>query len=266
MVSFGGGVQSIAMSMMASEGEITPMPDHAIFADTRWEPPSVYEQIEWARRRLTFPLLIVGDRSLAEDTEREVRGEGRGFVDIPLWLKGLDGQKDGMGKRQCTRIYKIRPVEREIRRLLGMSRGQRVPAGVTVEMWLGISVDEAIRMKPSRTPWIEHRFPLVEAGLTRQDCAAWLSARYGREIERSACVACPFQSRARWVETRDRHPEMFASAVALDARLRAGHVRYAKEPYLHARRLPLQEAVALDAVELDDRDAFGNECEGHCGL
>ena len=79
-------------------------------------------------------------------------------------------------------------------------------------------------------------------------------------------MACPYQSRARWVETRDRWPELFTKAVALDAGLRLGHVRYLKEPYLHPRRLPLQEAVALDAVEMDDRDGFGNECEGHCGV
>ena len=54
----------------------------------------------------------------------------------------------------------------------------------------------------------------------------------------------------------------------IDARLRGG-LAFAKEPYLHSLRIPLAEAVALDEAELGEdgqRDGFGNECEGHCGV
>ena len=96
----------------------------------------------------------------------------------------------------------------------------------------------------------------------------WWQERYDRPLERSACVACPFQSRQRWVETKRRWPEMFAEAVEIDDRLRDGLARD-KTPYLHSLRMPLAEAVALDEVALGDdeqRDGFGNECEGHCGV
>ena len=82
----------------------------------------------------------------------------------------------------------------------------------------------------------------------------------------TACVACPFQSRQRWVETKRRWPELFAEAVQIDAKLRGG-LAFAKEPYLHSLRMPLAEAVALDEETLGAdglRDGFGNECEGHC--
>ena len=69
--------------------------------------------------------------------------------------------------------------------------------------------------------------------------------RYDRPLERSACVGCPFQSHARWVETKRRWPELFAEAVQTDANLR-GRLAFAKEPYLHPLRLPLAEAVMLD--------------------
>ena len=48
-----------------------------------------------------------------------------------------------------------------------------------------------------------------------------------------------------------------------------GGLAFAKEPYLHPRRIPLAEAVRLDQAELAaglDRDGFVNECEGHCGV
>lgn len=37
-LSLGAGVQSTTMALMAAHGEIGPMPDCAIFADTGWEP------------------------------------------------------------------------------------------------------------------------------------------------------------------------------------------------------------------------------------
>lgn len=38
VLSLGAGVQSSTMALMAAKGEITPMPDCAIFADTQSEP------------------------------------------------------------------------------------------------------------------------------------------------------------------------------------------------------------------------------------
>ncbi len=67
-------------------------------------------------------------------------------------------------------------------------------------------------MKDSRDPWMTNRYPLIEVGMSRRDCADWWDARYDRPLERSACVACPFQSRQRWVETKRRWPGLFAEA------------------------------------------------------
>ena len=50
VISLGGGVQSSVMALMASGGAFDRVPDCAIFADTRWEPPSVYEHVEWLVR------------------------------------------------------------------------------------------------------------------------------------------------------------------------------------------------------------------------
>ena len=270
VISLGGGVQSSVMTLMASEGAFDRVPDCAIFADTHWEAPSLYPHLEWLAGQLRFPLYVVDNgRSLREDVKALTNHSGsRRYVDIPVYLKGRDGEGDGIGRRQCTDNYKIRPVRRKVRELLGLRRGQRVPSGVGVELWLGISTDEAIRMKVSRDRWMTNRYPLIEAGVSRRDCMDWWLARYDRPLERSACVACPFQSRARWVETKRRWPELFAEAVEIDANLRRG-LALDKTPYLHARRLPLAQAVALDEAEPGEcglSDGFGNECEGHCGV
>ena len=278
VLSLGGGVQSSVMALMASQGlpptgsggAFDRVPDCAIFADTHWEPPNVYEHIAWLRDRLSFPLYVVDNgRSLRDDVKALTNhSDSRSYVDIPVYLKGRDGEGDGIGRRQCTDNYKIRPIRRRMRELLGLRPRQRVPAGTTVELWLGISTDEAIRMKTSRDRWIENRYPLIEAGMSRRDCMEWWEARYDRPLERSACVACPFQSRQHWVETKRRWPELFAEAVEIDDRMRGG-LAFAKEPYLHSLRIPLAQAVALDEADMGAdglRDGFGNECEGHCGV
>ena len=270
VISLGGGVQSSVMALMASEGAFDRVPDCAVFADTHWEPPSIYAHLEWLKDRLRFPLYVVDNgRSLREDVKGLTNHSGsRRYVDIPVYLKGRDGEGDGIGRRQCTDNYKIRPIRKKIREMLGLRRRQRVPSGVGVELWLGISTDEAIRMKTSRDRWIANRYPLIEAGMSRRDCSDWWAARYDRPLERSACVACPFQSRQRWVETKHRWPELFAEAVQIDANLRGG-LAFAKEPYLHPTRMPLAQAVALDEAEPGEgglSDGFVNECEGRCGV
>ena len=270
VISLGGGVQSSVMALMASQGAFDAIPNCAIFADTHWEPPSLYTHLDWLAERLGFPVYVVDNgRSLRKDAKALTNHSGnRSFVDLPVYLKGRDGESDGMGRRQCTEHYKIAPVRRKIRELLGLTKGQRVPSGTTVELWLGISTDEAIRMKPSRHRWIANRYPLIEAGMSRKDCMEWWKERYDRPLERSACVGCPFQSRQRWVETKRRWPGLFAEAVEIDSNMR-GRLAFAKEPYLHPLRIPLAHAVMLDETALGvdkQRDGFGNECEGHCGV
>ncbi len=159
-------------------------------------------------------------------------------------------------------------VRRKIRELLGLSRGQRVPADTTVELWLGISTDEAIRVRTSRDRWIRNRYPLIEARMSRQDCLEWWEGRYDRPLERSSCIGCPYQSRQRWAETKRQWPKPFAEVVDIDSNLR-GKLAFAKEAYLHPRRVPLAQAVNLDEAGLRaarDPDGFGNKCEGYCGV
>jgi hypothetical protein len=55
-ISLGAGVQSSVMALMAARGEIGPMPDCAVFADTQWEPAGVYEHLGW-RRNYRFPCI-----------------------------------------------------------------------------------------------------------------------------------------------------------------------------------------------------------------
>jgi len=64
VLSLGAGVQSTTLALMAAHGEVGPMPDCAIFADTGWEPQAVYDHLAWLRSPnvLPFPVHKTPDR------------------------------------------------------------------------------------------------------------------------------------------------------------------------------------------------------------
>ena len=107
VMSLGDGVQFSVMALMAVEGAFDRVPDCVIFADTHWEPHSIHTHLEWLESQLRFPLQVVDNRrSLREDVEALTNHSGsRNYVDIPIYLKGRDGQGDGIGRRQCTARY-----------------------------------------------------------------------------------------------------------------------------------------------------------------
>ena len=65
--------------------------------------------------------------------------------------------------------------------MLGLRKSQRILAGTSVEIRLGISTNEDIRMKTPRYRWRTNRCPIIEVGMSRQDCADWRAARIVEE-------------------------------------------------------------------------------------
>lgn len=278
VLSLGAGVQSSVLALLLSEDapelieQDYPKPDAAIFADTGWEPDYVYQHLDWLEDKLTYPLIRVKSGNIKENIRKGRTPSGHAFIDVPFYLVDEDGKK-GMLWRQCTNHYKIRPILRQVRRDAGGQRGRPFPKGKRVEMWLGISTDEVGRMKPSREKWIEHRWPLVDIGMSRQDCIDWFASRYPeRRLPRSACVICPYRSDKHWIELKQYEPDSFEEAVRFDRWLRNSATNPVRKvvngrPYLHSARRPLDSVISeREANNIDLTNHFNNECEGHCGV
>lgn len=265
-------MQSTVMCLMAEQGAFPNRPDYAVFADTGWEPQSVYDTVDWLENQVSFPILRTSNgRNLRDDVRAGVNARGRPWMTLPVYLQDKDGKETGINWRQCTQDYKIAPIQAKVREILGMKRREVISHDTAVEMWLGITTDEATRVKQSRNWWITHKFPLIDdMPMSREDCKEWFAVRYpNRELGRSACIGCPFRSSTSWADVMQKEPDLFQEAVDIDASLRtsqhnAGHM-FRKLAFLHHRRIPLAEAVALD-VDKRESDPFNNECEGHCGL
>ncbi len=106
VISLGAGVQSTTMALMAAHGEITPMPDCAIFADTQSEPQAVYDHLKWlmSPNVLPFPIHVVTKGSLRAAILSASAGRTRNDGRPPLYIRNPDGTK-GILKRQCTADY-----------------------------------------------------------------------------------------------------------------------------------------------------------------
>lgn len=261
VLSLGAGVQSSTLALMAAHGQVTPMPDAAVFADTRAEPASVYDWLDWLETKLPFPVSRVSFKDgLTANLERAASGDSR--VAIPAFAAAPDGAAPLM--RNCTQDYKVLPIRREVRRLLGFRPRQRITK--TVEQWIGISLDEVQRMKPARDAWIAHRWPLIEMRMTRGDCLTWMRRHGYPEPPRSACVYCPFHSDAEWRRLRYDEPDAWAEAVRVDDLIRTG-MRGTKYPiYLHRSLAPLANVDLTTPEDRGQLSMFGNECEGMCGV
>jgi hypothetical protein len=264
VLSLGAGVQSTTLALLAERGE-APRPDYAIFADTGWEPAAVYKHLDWIRKRLSFPVLRVSAGNIRDDIEAKCSHAHGRYPSLPWFMRGPDG-RPAIGRRQCTTHYKVEPILRECRRLLGHGPRSRIPAGA-VEMLIGISTDEAHRMRPARVQYVRNRWPLIEMGMSRQDCLRWLETHQFPRPPKSACIGCPFRSDASWREMRDNAPDEWKDAVAVDHMIRnAGAKRGIRsQQFMHRSLQPLDQVDLRTRDERGEPDLFGNECEGLCG-
>lgn len=238
---------------MAAFGEIDPMPEFAIFADTTSEP---YAWLDYLETRLPYAVHRVCKGNLTSESLRVRTSKKTGITylkhSIPAYMLRANGKK-GMMQRACTLDFKITPIHQFLRK----SRN-----GQPVTLWLGISTDEADRMKPSRVGWIEHRYPLIEMGMSRSDCLSWMADKGFPQPPSSACKYCPFRGDRKWLALT---PEEFKEAVQYERDLQAAYAQCPRidgVPFLHDSRVPLDKVVFTDSGS----QSMSNECEGHCGL
>lgn len=256
IISLGAGVQSSTMALMAAHGQITPMPDCAIFSDTGWERKVTYDFLNFLEKQLPFPVYRVSAGNIRED--HIVHFATR--TTMPLRLN--DGKKLSRAMQKCTHDYKSMPIERKMKEIMREHElcDRLLPTSPVITQWRGISVDEAHRMKPASEPWYHTRFPLVDLHIYRGQCAEWMT-KHGYPIPpRSSCIGCPNHGNTEWEIIKRESPEEWAQAIEMDNIIRK--VGGLDMPaFLHSDGVPLAEAdLSVDSTI----DMWGNECYGMC--
>jgi len=205
VISYGGGVQSTALVVLAMR-ERWPIDGivHVDLVDA--ESPATREYVryfrEWLQREYGRDIVVI---------ERDLYGDmlaRPGFTPVP-W----HGRRERfMLKRQCTREYKVQPLQRYLY--------DRYP-GERVGLMLGISVDEYHRMRDSSAARIDHVYPLVDRRLTRWQCRE-IVERAGLAVPwKSSCWFCPFRSVVSQWALVQRYPDLAGMACVLEDRINA---------------------------------------------
>lgn len=244
VLNLGWGIQSFTLAAMVALGELEPI-DAAIHADTTHERESTYKFAAkwkpWLESRGVRVVTVMNENTIPTDSW--------GGVYIPAFTDTING---GVLNRQCTGNWKIRPI----RRWLQDNRN-----GKPVEQWLGISLDEAERMKPSDVKYITNRWPLIENRMTRNACIAWL-VRHGLDVpDKSACVFCPFHNRSAWWSMKSQGGNDWRKAVEVDEAIRKARPPF--DLFVHSSRVPLADIKSpQDNGQIDMFEQ--NECEGVC--
>lgn len=271
ILSLCAGVQSSTLALMAEHGEIE-RPDCAIFADTQSEPDQVMEWLDFLENKLSFPVYRVTKGNLYKDSLilRTSKKHGGTIMatKIPAYVKNPDGSR-GIFGRKCTTDYKVKVIERKVKELLGINRFNK-NRPVMCEQLIGISVDEADREKPSLRSEIRNVYPLLDLGMTRQDCQDWIRKKGYPQPPKSACIFCPFHSDEMWIELKESAD--WPAIVEYERELQ----RLAAEddvtrgiPFLHPSLVPIDQVIFKQRQKkhkLHQLNMFRNECYGMCGV
>lgn len=285
ILNLGAGVQSTALYLMSIDEDETEVPrfDAAIFSDVQEEPDEVYRHIDYLRSLGGPPIVVVTAGKLGDALDRgsDARGnrrtDGGHYISIPAFTKHPQTGSLGTIQRQCTKDFKVLPIERQIRQMCGAQPGRPVEKSTTIHQYMGLSFDEPKRVirvkqrffsKPSN--WQVH-FPLWEMQYTRGDCKSYLQERLPYEVPRSACVFCPFKRDEEWRHLKETDPKGWARAIEIDRVCRTG-TGLDSHRFLHRSCTPLEQVDLRPADEKSGQlnmfshlRGFQDECEGYCG-
>jgi hypothetical protein len=249
IVSAGFGVQSTTLCILNVQGLIYPRATHAVFADTGAEMPGTYDTLalmtEWLGER---GMEVVVVRSKDGPLEQYIRERS-----TPIPIQSVRG----LGKRQCTAKWKIKVIEDWL----------RAQNGANAVIQLGISIDEWHRMKPSPTPWVTNRFPLIELGLNRIDCMRVIREAGLPIPPKSACYFCPFHRQSEWQLLAVYHPDLFDRACALEDIInRRKEHKGQGQVYLSSTLRPLARSYSKHQLPLPGFETLGPDdlCGGYC--
>ena len=276
IVSYGGGVQSTALLVLAVTGRLDTVmgrPDVAIFANVGddSEHPDTLDYVHnvakpWATEhgldiREVFKVWFRGKRGTGRGDATNRKGKVNTLystlmddksksIEVPVWFP-----KSGFGNRSCTTYWKVRVVKRWLET---HGATEENPATVAI----GISADEFHRANASRAPKVERVvYPLLDLQMTRDDCKQVILDAGLPVPPKSSCWFCPFRGSGYWEELSVNNPDLFFRAVNLEQVLDARRKALGKDgAFLSNARKPLTEAVGFGGADADP-----GECDdGYC--
>ena len=159
--------------------------------------------------------------------------------------------------RQCTQKYKIEPVNKECRKLYGAHFKR--PIGT----WLGISTDEWTRMATSRVKAFVLFYPLIDYGMSVDDCVQYLIDHDYPVPVKSSCIGCPFHSDELWQDMSDAEIsdaddyEKSVNAIIEKSPKLKDKPYFANGVRLHGSMIPIGKRPFNQVIKVEQQDHDG---------
>lgn len=262
IVSYGGGVQSTALLVLAAQREI----DFGTFLFANVGNDSEHPATLAYVREVAVPYAARAGLDVQELKRRRRDGATETLMQrlnrpdtrsIPIPVRMANGAP---GRRNCTADFKIKVVGRWLRE---HGATAEEPAAVGI----GISVDEIHRANRRRREAHEViEYPLLDLGLRRDDCER-IIAEAGLPVPpKSSCFFCPFRTVGAWRHQRQHEPELFAQSVRLEETINRRRAALGRDAvYLTRYGIPLTEAIPDDSPREGDADEDEGACDsGWC--
>lgn len=206
---------------------------------------------------------VIGERVQCEACEGTGKVESRS---LPIPVRMSNGAP---GNRSCTADFKIKVVGKELKRR-GASEADPAVIGI------GISLDEIQRANSRKVePYERVVYPLVGIGeetglkLRRGDCERIIRDAGLPVPPKSSCFFCPFHKPAAWADLARERPDLFEKSVELEDTLNRRRDRLGKDHvYLTRFGIPLRDAVDTEQQLIpwaDGADPGDGSCDsGWC--
>ena len=202
ILSFGGGVDSSAILLTHLMVEDLGI-DHVVFSDTGAESRGTYKNVALFQQ-------LCSNQNLPFTIVKHHQGT------ITDWVLDSGSLPTMVGaKHICSARFKGKVIAQGVK--------SSFPADEKITYLIGIEADEGARSERFQKPeddTAEYEYPLIDKGMTRQDCLD-LIASFGLEIPKSSCVFCPFMSREEILEIRN-DSEAWATIKLVESRFQEG--------------------------------------------
>jgi hypothetical protein len=266
IISYGGGVQSTALCVLATQGKIGQI-DAALFSNVGddSEHPSTITYV----REVMIPWCA--ERGLPVHELKRLNRQGQV---VTLWTHLMRPESRSLpipvrmsdtgapGTRSCTADYKIAVITKWLK---AHGASKTSPAAVCI----GFSTDEAHRASNRRAnPYELPEHPLLDLRLSRTDCKNIISRAGLLVPPKSACFFCPFHRPKMWSKMRRDEPALFQKSVELENTLNERRRKRGRDQvYLTRFGKPLAEAIPEMQSDLPGllEDPDTDSCDdGYC--
>lgn len=300
-ISYGGGVQSTALLVLAAQGRIdfplflmanvgedSEHPDTLAYVRTVAMPYAEEHGIELVlldRKRRDGSIETLWSRLMDDRPCKNCKGTGTVFANhhdddreactvcsgagviqsrsLPIPVRMSNGAP---GNRSCTADFKIRVIGKELKR-----RGANVDNPATIG--IGISLDEIHRANTRRVePHERVVYPLVGIGedtglkMNRLDCMRTIREAGLLVPPKSSCFFCPFHRPTAWADLARETPDLFEKSVKLEDTLNERRKMLGKDPVFLTRfGIPLRDAIDTEQELIPLPDDGAGSCDsGWC--